>query len=126
MGVLFDPFPGQGFEVGRHSGAGWIEAAVAFDLTHLLAHSCAEQCLFVGERDTNPVAVFNLPAPGHIARIAGIRPYSRHVHQHCGAASPGARAIACDATEADSVQPLRGDSRVIAWSQFDGNIIWMR
>lgn len=109
-GMAGDPFPGQGFGLLGSQVGIFVQAAVALDLTHLLAHSCAEQSLWVGEGDADSIAVFDAAAPGDIAQVACRGAEGRDVHFDGGALAPGAWAIACDAAQADSVQPLAGNS----------------
>ena len=90
---------------------GFVHAAVALDLTHLLTHSRTEQCMFIGERDTDAVAVFHLATPRHIPRIAGRGTEGGNVQVNGRALAPCAGPIAGDAAQADSVQALAGDGR---------------
>ncbi len=110
-----DPLAGHGFELlGRWLGV-FMQAAVAFHLAHLFAHSRTEQGVFIGKSDADAIAIFNSVAPGHIARITGAGTQGRDTQINRRALAPGARPIAGDTTQADSVQALAWESRRGAW-----------
>jgi len=67
-----DPFQGQVFALPGCRLDAFVEAAVTFDLAHLLAHPRTEQGLLIGKGDADAVAVFGFAAPRYIARIAGV------------------------------------------------------
>lgn len=70
-GMARNPFAGQCLDLlGRRLGI-YVQAAVAFDLAHLLAHSCAEQGMFIGKGNPHAIATASLATPRHIARITG-------------------------------------------------------
>lgn len=52
--MLLDPFEGQGLDI-LQVVMGVMQAAVAFDLAHLLAHSGAEQRLLVDKGDAHQI-----------------------------------------------------------------------
>ena len=125
-GMARDPFPGQGFALPGCRPAAFVQPAVAFDLAHLLAHPRTEQGLLIGKGNADAVAVFAFATPRYIARIAGREAQCRDVHFDGSALAPGARAIACDAAQADSVQPLAGNAGKGALGYFDSDIIRVR
>ena len=108
-GMARDPFAGHGFELfGRGLGV-FLQAAVAFDLAHLLAHSRSEQGVFIGKGDADAITVLDLAAPRYIARITGARAQRGDAQIDRSALAPGAWVIAGDAAQADSVQALAGN-----------------
>lgn len=121
-----DPFSGQGFDtLGCRFGILML-AAVAFNLADLFSHACAEQSLLIGKGNADPIAICIFTAPGNIAGIAGCRAERGDVYLDGSALAPGTRVIACDAAQADSVQPLAGNAGVGALCQFNRNIIRVR
>src|SRR5471030_1933045 len=108
-GMTRDPLASHGFELRRRRLGVFMQAAVAFDLAHLLAHSRTEQCVLIGKRDADAIAFFELAAPGYIARITGAGAQGRDAQINRRALAPGTRAIAGDAAQADSVQALAGN-----------------
>lgn len=110
-GMARYPLAGQGFEL-LGSGFGvFVLAAVALYPACLLTHSCTEQCMFIGKRDTDAVTVFHLAAPRHIAWItrAGAQGGNKQINRR--AFAPGTWPMAGDAAQADRVQALAGDGR---------------
>ena len=108
-GVARDPFAGHGFKLRRCWLGVFVQAAVAFDLTHLFAHACPKQGMLLGKGDTHAVALSDFAAPGYIARIAGTDAQGRDSQINRHALAPGTRAIAGDAAQADRVQALAGN-----------------
>ncbi len=110
-GMARYPFPGQGFELLRSGFGIFVLAAVALYPACLFAHSRSEQCMLIGERDANAIAIRHLATPCHIARITGAGTQGRDVQINGGALAPGTRPIAGDAAQADSVQALARKGR---------------
>ena len=106
-----DPLASHGFELRRCWLGVFVQAAVAFDLAHLLTHSRTEQGVLLGKRDTDAIALFDLAAPGHIAWITGAGAQGRDTQINRRTLAPGTWAIAGDAAQADSVQALAGNGR---------------
>ena len=110
-GMARHPLTGQGFEL-RGGGLGvFMLAAVALYPACLLTHACTEQGMLIGKRDADAIAVFDLAAPRHIARVAGAGTQRRDLQINRRTRAPGARPIAGDAAQADSVQALAADGR---------------
>lgn len=110
-GMARYPLAGQCFEL-LGSGFGvFVLAAVTRYPACLLTHSCTEQGMFIGKRDTDAVAVFHLAAPRHIARITRAGAQGRDMQINGRALAPGAWPIAGNTAQADSVQALTGDGR---------------
>ena len=105
------PLAGQGFELLGCRLSVFVLAAIALYPACLLTHSRAEQCMFVGKRDANSVAVFQLAAPSHITRITGAGTQRGNVRVNRRTLAPGARPMAGDTAQADSEQALAGDGR---------------
>ena len=120
------PVAGQGFELLGRWLVGFVQAAVAFDLAHLLAHPRTEQGMFIGKGDADAIAVFDFSAPGYIARITGAGAQGGDVQVNRRARAPGTRPIASDAAAPDSVQALAGKGRRGALDQLDSDIIRVR
>lgn len=106
-----DPLAGHGFEFCRRRLGVFVQAAVAFDLAHLFTHSRTEQGVLIGKGDTDAIALFDLAAPGYIARITGAGAQVRDMQVNRRTLAPGTWAIAGDAAQADSVQALAGNGR---------------
>lgn len=104
-----DPLAGQGFELRRGWLGVFVLAAVALHPACLLTHSRTEQGMLIGKRDANAIAVFHLAAPRHIAWVAGAGAQGGDVQIDRRTLAPGARPIAGDAAQADSVQALTRD-----------------
>ena len=105
------PLAGQGFKLlGRRFGI-FVLAAIAFNPACLFTHARTEQCMFIGKRDADAIAVFDLAAPGYIARIPGVGAQGRDVQVNGCALAPGAWPMAGDAAQADRVQALAGEGR---------------
>lgn len=125
-GMARDPLAGHGFELRRRWLGLFVQAAVAFHLAHLLAHSCSEQRVLIGKRDADAIALFDFAAPGDIARITGAGTQGRDAQINGCALAQGTRAIAGDAAQADSVQALPGNGRGGTLDQLDSDIIRVR
>src|SRR5450830_376807 len=110
-GVPRHPLAGHGFELLWRRLGVFVLAAVTLYPACLLTHACAEQGMFIGERDADAIAVFHLAAPCHITRIAGPGAQGWDMQINRRTLAPGTRAIAGDATQADSVQALVGNGR---------------
>ncbi len=106
-----DPLAGEGFELQGAWRGVFVQAAVAFDLTHLLTHSRTEQGVLVGKRNADAVAIFDCAAPRYIAWVTGAGTQRRDIQIDRCTLAPGTRAIAGDAAQADSVQALAGNAR---------------
>ena len=125
-GMARYPIAGHGFELlGRRLGV-FVQAAVAFDLAHLLAHPRTEQGVFIGKANTDAIALFDFAAPGDIARITGAGPQGRDMQINRRAGAPGTWPIAGDAAAADSVQALAGQGGRGTLDQLDSDIIRVR
>lgn len=110
-GMARYPLAGQCFELLGSGFCVFVLAAIALYPACLLTHSRTEQCMFIGKRDTDAVAVFHLAAPRHIARIACAGAQGRDVQINCRALAPGAWPMAGNTAQADRVQALAGDGR---------------
>lgn len=109
-GMARYPLTGQGFELlGCRFGV-FVLAAVTLYPACLLTHSRTEQCMLVGKRDADPVAVFHFAAPRHVAWITRAGAQGGDVQIHGRAFAPGTRPVAGDTAQAGSVQALAGDS----------------
>ena len=73
-GVARDPIAGHGFKLLWRGLGVFVQAAMTFDLAHLLTHSGTEQGVFIGKANADAITVFDFAAPGYIARIAGAGP----------------------------------------------------
>ena len=104
------PLAGQGFKLLGCRLVVFVLAAVAFYPACLLTHACTEQRMFIGERDSDAVAVFHLATPRHIAWITRAGTQGRDMQINRRAFAPGAWPMAGDAAQADRVQALAGDS----------------
>ena len=120
------PVTGHGFKLRRRWLGIFVQAAVTLDLAHLLTHSRTEQGVFIGKADTDAIALFDLAAPGNIARITGAGPQGRDMQINRRAGAPGTRPIAGDAATADSVQALAGKGGRGTLDQLDSDIIRVR
>lgn len=125
-GVARDPIAGHGFELLRRRLGVFVQAAVAFDLAHLLAHPCTEQGMFIGKTNADAVTIFDFAAPGYIARITGAGPQRGDMQVDRRARAPRTRPIARNAPAADSVQALAGKGRRGTLDQLDSDIIRVR
>ena len=125
-GMARYPIAGHGFELlGRRPGV-FVQAAVAFDLAHLLAHPRTEQGMFIGKANTDAVTIFDFAAPGYIARIARAGAQRGDMQVDRCARAPGIRPIAGNAAATDSVQALAGQGRRGTLDQLDSDIIRVR
>ena len=120
------PVTGHGFKLRRRWLGIFVQAAVTLDLAHLLTHSRTEQGVFIGKADTDAIALFDLAAPGNIARITGAGPQGRDMQIARRAGAPGTWPIAGDAAAADSVQALAGQGGRGTLDQLDSDIIRVR
>lgn len=110
-GMARHPLTGKGFELLGSRGGVFVLAAIALHPACLLTHTCPEQGMLIGKRDANAIAVFHFAAPCHIPRVTGAGAQGRDVQIHGRTLAPGARPIAGDAAQADSVQALAGYGR---------------
>ena len=125
-GVARDPIAGHGFKLLWRGFGVFVQAAMTFDLAHLLTHSRAEQGVFIGKANADAITVFDFAAPGHVAWITGAGPQGGDMQVNCRARAPGPRPIAGDAAAADSVQALAGQGRRGTLDQLDSDIIRVR
>ena len=103
------PLARQGFELRRCRFGVFVLAAVALYPACLLTHTCTEQCMFIGKRDADAVAVFSLAAPRYVAWITGGWPKGWDLQINRRTLAPGARPVASDAAQAVSEQALTRD-----------------
>ena len=110
-GMARYPLAGQGFELlGCRFGV-FVLAAVALYPACLLTHTCPEEGVLIGKRDADAIAVLDLAAPCHVARITRAGPQGGNVQVNGRTLAPGARPMAGDTAQADSEQALAGDGR---------------
>lgn len=125
-GVARHPIAGQGFQLlGRGLGS-LVQAAVAFDLAHLLAHSRAKQGMLIGKTDADAIASLRFATPCDIAWVAGAGTERGDMQIDRSAGLPGTWPIARNATATDSAQALAGQGRRGTLDQLDSDIIRVR
>lgn len=108
-GMARHPLARQGFELfGRWFGI-FVLAAVALYPACLLTHTRTKQGMLIGKRDADAVAVRDLAAPCHVARITRARPQGGNVQVNGRTLAPGARPMAGDTAQADREQALTGN-----------------
>ena len=110
-GMARYPLAGQGFELLGGGFGVFVLAAIALYPACLLTHSRTEQCMFIGKRDTDAVAVFHLAAPRHIARIARAGAQGGNMQINRRALAPGTWPMAGNTAQADRVKALAGNGR---------------
>lgn len=125
-GVARHPITGHGFQLRRCWLGVFVQAAVTFNLAHLLAHTRTEQGVLIGKAYADAISIFAFAAPGYIAGISGAWPQGGDMQVDRRAWAPGSRPIAGDAAAADSMQALAGQGRRGTLDQLDSDIIRVR